>query len=50
MKEYVVLEVDNLNKIHYKYETLYFTGITLDHMVKEILYRKYIGARIGVDV
>lgn len=48
MKEYVGFEVDELNVIHYFYEKLYFTGITLEYLVKEILYQKFIGCGVHV--
>jgi len=47
-KEYVGFEVDELNVIYYFYEKLEFLGITLEQVVKEILYQKFIG--YGVDV
>ena len=50
MKEYVGLEIDELNTIHYSYETLTFSGITLEQLVKEILYQKFVGARVRFDV
>lgn len=50
MKEYVGFDIDELNTIHYSYETLTFSGITLEQLVKEILYQKVIGARIRFDV
>jgi hypothetical protein len=50
MKEYIVFEVDELNQIHYSYENATFTGITLDQLVKEILYHKIIGERVRFDV
>lgn len=50
MKEYVVFEVDELNQIHYTYGTLKFSGITLEQLVKEILYQKIVGASVQFDV
>jgi len=50
MKEYVVLEIDELNMIHYTYETTTFSGITLEQLVKEIFYQKIVGERIRFDV
>lgn len=50
MKEYVVLEIDELNMIHYSYETLTFSGITLEQLVKEILYQKIVGVHVRFDV
>ena len=50
MKEYVGFEVDELNTIHYRYETLNLSGITLEQLVKEILYRKFVGERVRFDV
>jgi len=50
MKEYVELDVNDINMIHYTYETLYFTGITLDQLVKEILYYKFVGEKVRFDV
>jgi len=47
-KECVGFEVDELNVIYYFYEKLEFLGITLEQVVKEILYQKFIG--YGVDV
>ena len=47
-KEYFGFEVDDLNIIYYFYEKLEFSGITLEQVVKEILYQKFIG--YGVDV
>ena len=47
-KEYVGFEVDELNFIHYFYEKLYFTGITLEYLVKEILYQKFVGCGVYV--
>jgi len=47
-KEYFGFEVDDLNVIYYFYEKLEFSGITLEQVVKEILYQKFIG--YGVDV
>ena len=47
-KEYFGFEVDELNVIYYFYEKLEFSGITLEQVVKEILYQKFIG--YGVDV
>jgi hypothetical protein len=50
MKEYVGFEIDDLNVIHYRYETLNLSGITLEQLVKEILYHKFVGARVQFDV
>ena len=50
MKEYVGIDVDDLNAIHYTYETTTFSGITLEQLVKEILYHKFVGARVRFDV
>lgn len=50
MKEYVGFEIDELNQIHYSYETLKFSGITLEQLVKEILYHKFVGASVRFDV
>ena len=47
-KEYFGFEVDELNVIYYFYEKLELSGITLEQVVKEILYQKFIG--YGVDV
>ena len=47
-KEYVGFEVDDLNMIYYFYEKLEFSGITMEQVVKEILYQKFIG--YGIDV
>ena len=47
-KEYFVFEVDELNVIYYFYEKLEFTGITLEFLVKEILYQKFIGYGVNV--
>ena len=47
-KEYFGFEVDELNVIHYFYEKLYFTGITLEYLVKEILYQKFVGCGVHV--
>jgi len=47
-KEYFGFEVDELNVIYYFYEKLEFSGITLEFLVKEILYQKFVGC--GVDV
>ena len=47
-KEYFGFEVDELNVIYYFYEKLEFSGITLEFLVKEILYQKFVG--YGVDV
>jgi hypothetical protein len=47
-KEYLGFEVDELNVIYYFYDKLEFSGITLEQVVKEILYQKFIG--YGVDV
>jgi hypothetical protein len=50
MKEYIGFEIDELNIIHYSYETLNFSGITLEQMVKEILYDKIVGKCVSFDV
>jgi hypothetical protein len=50
MKEYVGIDVDDLNVIHYSYENLNLYGITLEQLVKEILYHKFVGARVRFDV
>ena len=50
MKEYVDFNIDDLNILHYTYETLSFSGITLEYLVKEILYRKFVGERVRFDV
>jgi hypothetical protein len=50
MKEYVLFEIDELNHIYYTYETLKFSGITLEQLVKEILYQKFVGASVRFDV
>lgn len=50
MKEYVGFELDDLNMIHYSYETLNLSGITLEQLVKEILYQKFVGERVRFDV
>lgn len=50
MKEYVGFEVDNLNIIHYTYDTISLSGITLEQLVKEILYHNFVGARVRFDV
>ena len=50
MKEYVGFEVDELNMIHYSYETLNLSGITLEQLVKEIFYQKIIGERVRFDL
>jgi hypothetical protein len=50
MKEYVGIDVDDLNVIHYSYEKLNLSGITLEQLVKEILYHKFVGARVRFDV
>ena len=50
MKEYVGFEVDDLNIIHYMYDTISLSGITLEQLVKEILYQKFVGARVRFDV
>lgn len=47
-KEYFGFKVDDLNMIYYFYEKLEFSGITLEQVVKEILYQKFIG--YGIDV
>lgn len=47
-KEYIGFDIDDLNLISYTYDTLYFSGITLEYLVKEILYRKFVG--YGIDV
>ena len=48
MKEYVGFEVDELNVIYYFYDKLEFSGITLEFLVKEILYQKFIGCGVHV--
>jgi hypothetical protein len=48
MKEYVGFEVDELNVIYYFYDKIEFSGITLEQVVKEILYQKFIGCGINV--
>jgi hypothetical protein len=50
MKEYIGFEVDDLNVIHYEYDTISLSGITLEQLVKEILYQKFVGARVCFDV
>ncbi len=50
MKEYVGFDVDDLNVIHYRYDTISLSGITLEQLVKEILYQKFVGARVRFDV
>ena len=47
-KEYFGFEVDELNVIYYFYEKLEFSGITLEFLVKEILYQKFVGCGIHV--
>ena len=47
-KEYLGFEVDELNVIYYFYDKLEFSGITLEFLVKEILYQKFIGCGIHV--
>lgn len=47
-KEYFGFEVDELNVIYYFYEKLEFTGITLEFLVKEILYQKFVGCGVHV--
>jgi len=47
-KEYVGFEVDELNVIYYFYDKLEFSGITLEFLVKEILYQKFIGYGVHV--
>ena len=47
-REYFGFEVDDLNVIYYFYEKLELSGITLEQLVKEILYQKFVG--YGVDV
>ena len=47
-KEYLGFEVDELNVIYYFYEKLEFSGITLEFLVKEILYQKFVGCGIHV--
>ena len=47
-KEYFGFEVDELNVIYYFYEKLEFSGITLEFLVKEILYQKFIGCGVHV--
>ena len=50
MKEYVSFEVDDLNMIYYMYDTISLSGITLEQLVKEIFYHKFVGARVRFDV
>ena len=50
MKEYVGIDVDDLNAIHYTYETTTFSGITLEQLVKEILYHKFVGTGVRFDM
>jgi len=50
MKEYVEFDVDDLNVIHYTYDTISLSGITLEQLVKEILYHNFVGARVRFDV
>ena len=50
MKEYVGFDIDDLNLIHYRYVTLNLSGITLEQLVKEILYQKFVGERVRFDV
>jgi hypothetical protein len=50
MKEYVGFDVDDLNVIHYEYDAIAFSGITLEQLVKEILYQKFVGERVRFDV
>ena len=50
MKEYVGIDVDDLNVIHYSYETLNLSGITLEQLVKEILYHKFVGTGVRFDM
>lgn len=47
-KEYVVFEIDEMNVIYYFYEKLEFSEITLEQVVKEILYQKFIGYGVNV--
>ena len=47
-KEYFGFEVDELNVIYYFYDKLEFSGITLEYLVKEILYQKFIGCGVHV--
>ena len=47
-KEYFGFEVDELNVIYYFYDKLEFSGITLEFLVKEILYQKFIGCGVHV--
>lgn len=47
-KEYLGFEVDELNVIYYFYEKLELSGITLEQVVKEILYQKFIGYGVNV--
>jgi hypothetical protein len=47
-KEYFGFEVDELNVIYYFYEKLEFSGITLEFLVKEILYQKFVGCGVHV--
>ena len=48
MKEYVGFEVDELNAIYYFYDKLEFSEITLEFLVKEILYQKFVGCGVHV--
>jgi hypothetical protein len=50
MKEYVGFELDDLNMIHYRYDTISLTGITLEQLVKEILYQKIVGTSVRFDL
>ena len=47
-KEYFGFEVDDLNVIYYFYEKLEFSGVTLEQVVKEILYQKFVSCGIHV--
>jgi hypothetical protein len=47
-KEYFGFEVDDLNMIYYFYEKLELSGISLEQVVKEIFYQKFIG--YGIEV
>jgi hypothetical protein len=47
-KEYFGFEVDDLNVIYYFYEKLEFSGVTLEQVVKEILYQKFVGCGVHV--
>jgi hypothetical protein len=47
-KEYVGFEVDEFNVIYYFYEKLEFSEITLEQVVKEILYQNFVGYGVHV--